>query len=211
MRSTSPSMLFRCRSRPGRKSPEPRPRLVVMTHAFPSASTTDMFVVCVSAPRVSRRGSTARTRSVSLMPRSTGNAGISSGSPARPPRVSSVVPAYSTSSGSLQRASYAARSSAVTAPPRPRINERIDCASDPVYADARLRQRAAPAPSRFRAAEAVRRLEQRVARRVDARARVHRHHGREHREARGLGGVIGTPTRASLSAGPKRSRHGSRP
>ena len=35
-RSTSPSMLFRCRSRPGSQSPEPSPRLVVRTHALPS-------------------------------------------------------------------------------------------------------------------------------------------------------------------------------
>ena len=33
-------MLFRCRSRPGRKSPEPSPRLVVSTHALPSSSST---------------------------------------------------------------------------------------------------------------------------------------------------------------------------
>ena len=43
-------MLFSCRSRPGRKSPEPSPRLVVRTQALPSASTTTRFVVCVSGP-----------------------------------------------------------------------------------------------------------------------------------------------------------------
>ena len=55
-RSTSPSMLFRCRSSPGSQSPEPRPRLVVRTQALPSASTTTRFVVCASAaaPRVER-------------------------------------------------------------------------------------------------------------------------------------------------------------
>ena len=36
IRSTSPSMLFRCRSSPGSQSPEPSPRLVVSTHALPS-------------------------------------------------------------------------------------------------------------------------------------------------------------------------------
>ena len=44
-RSVSPSMLFRCRSSPGSQSPEPSPRLVVNTHAVPSASTTVRFVV----------------------------------------------------------------------------------------------------------------------------------------------------------------------
>ena len=50
-RSASPSMLFRCRSRPGSQSPEPSPRLVVSTHALPSRSTVTRFVVCVSGPR----------------------------------------------------------------------------------------------------------------------------------------------------------------
>ncbi len=44
-RSASPSMLFRWRSRPGTQSPEPRPRLVVRTTAFPSSSTTHRLVV----------------------------------------------------------------------------------------------------------------------------------------------------------------------
>ena len=35
-RSDSPSMLFRWTSKPGRKSPEPRPRLVVTTQALPA-------------------------------------------------------------------------------------------------------------------------------------------------------------------------------
>ena len=47
-RSASPSMLFRCRVAAGQEVAEPRPRLDVTTHAFPSRSTTVTFVVSPS-------------------------------------------------------------------------------------------------------------------------------------------------------------------
>ena len=76
-RSTSPSMLFRCRSRPGRKSPEPRPRLVVSTHAFPSRVDGDEVrrVRLRAARAVERARASASTRSAGERPRSRGSRG----------------------------------------------------------------------------------------------------------------------------------------
>src|SRR5205085_668766 len=86
-RSVSPSMLFRWRSKPGKKSPEPRPRLVVRTHALPFASQTARFVVW-PPPRASAKSAStsASTRSRSGSPRSRGNCPNASRTPARPSR-----------------------------------------------------------------------------------------------------------------------------
>ena len=61
IRSASPSMLFRCRSSPGRKSPEPRPRLVVSTHALPVESS-DGDVRRSRPARARRRAARRRAR-----------------------------------------------------------------------------------------------------------------------------------------------------
>ena len=61
-RSVSPSIEFRCRSRPGRKSPEPRPRLVVIAQPFPSASTATRFVVWRLRAVAARARARARRR-----------------------------------------------------------------------------------------------------------------------------------------------------
>ena len=60
MRSTSPSMLFSCRSSPRRKSPVPRPRLDVRTQTAPSASAATRF----AQPRqpLERRGHAGESR-----------------------------------------------------------------------------------------------------------------------------------------------------
>ena len=57
MRSVSPSMLFRCRSRPGSQSPEPSPRLVVRTQALPvGVDDGDVRRVPVAGHRAVERG-----------------------------------------------------------------------------------------------------------------------------------------------------------
>ena len=116
-RSISPSMLFRCRSSPGRKSPEPRPRLVVRTQALPSASTTTRFVVCVSGPasrRARRRAREPLGRRQPVEPRQAPQRRRDAGEPAgvrtraRVRHLHRLAP----------RGSYAARSSRVSSPPR---------------------------------------------------------------------------------------------
>src|SRR5438093_4195834 len=101
------------------KSPEPSPRLDVKAHALPSRSTTDTFVVspCRSTgvPKVS---TSARTRSVLSRPCRRGRRGTVSGTADRPPRVTRRPPAYPTSTGSVQRASYASKSARLSRPPR---------------------------------------------------------------------------------------------
>ena len=104
-RSTSPSMLFSCRSRPGRKSPVPSPRLDVRTHAFPSASVVARFVVWPSAPGPSSAASSARTRAVASSSRSRGRRESVSGTPESPLRVRNRCPAQSTSAGRSHRCS----------------------------------------------------------------------------------------------------------
>ena len=103
-RSTSPSMLFRCRSRPGRKSPVPSPRLDVSTQTLPSASAGDeVRRVAVDGRPVERGEQRVHARGpVELAQRrQRGRA-----TPARPrarARVRKRVPAYGTSTGAVQR------------------------------------------------------------------------------------------------------------
>ena len=158
IRSTSPSMLFRCMSRPGSKSPEPRPRLVVKTHAFPSESTTDTLVVCVSGPLVSSTGSSARTRSVSLKPRSGGRRGSSCGqageAAAREHARARVVDLERIAPARLVRREVVRGHDAA---PMPHEREHGLGERAGVDATPRPRRRAARAPSRGRAAAAGRR------------------------------------------------------
>ena len=87
-RSASPSMLFRCRSRPGSQSPEPRPRLVVSTQALPSASTVTRFVVCVSGPAPPSSASTSATHALraARARAARGSRASVAGTPESPPR-----------------------------------------------------------------------------------------------------------------------------
>ena len=105
-RSTSPSMLFSCRSRPGRKSPVPRPRLDVSTHARPVRVGRDEIRRVPVDGRPLERRRAARARAPSRRARAAAAAGRASPARPRARRASGTrVPAYATSTGSTQRAS----------------------------------------------------------------------------------------------------------
>ena len=128
-RSTSPSMLFRCRSSPGRKSPVPRPRLVVSTQALPSRVDDGRGSSCGPRERVRRGRRAARA----LAPARRAPAAAAAGPapwerPRAPLRVRNRVPANVTSTGPDQSCFVASRSARVTAiavdPVQQRLGER---------------------------------------------------------------------------------------
>ena len=105
-RSTSPSMLFSCRSRPGRKSPVPSPRLEVRTQALPVGVGGDEIGRVALGSRPFERGeqrvhACGRRRAR----RSGGRRESVSGTPESPARVRKRWPAQPTSAGRSQRCS----------------------------------------------------------------------------------------------------------
>ena len=143
--------------------------------------------MCVSGPRRAvERVDERDDASAGGSPRSAAAGRASSGTPERPPRVRKRRPSHGVSTGSLQRGAYAARSSAVSSPPRSsRELEQRRGRSCPCT------RRAAPSAASDSSAvtspgcsSTLARFEQRAARRVHARAFAHRHHRLEHREAR---------------------------
>ena len=118
-RSTSPSMLFRCRSSPGSQSPEPRPRLVVRTHALPVGVDGDEVRRVRLRPAVGVERVEERERASRLAEPRSREARASAG--AMPDRPAAGQEARARV-GDLDRlgpaASYASRSARVTTPPR---------------------------------------------------------------------------------------------
>ena len=190
-RSASPSMLFRCRSRPGRKSPEPSPRLVVSTHALPSRVDTrrgSSFPVCERSSSSSAPTS-ASARSGSASPRSAGSRSSAAGKSDEPAagqqRDAAELDARPARS---RRASYAvevlARDEPAAllhqleqrAPDRPRVER-----------SAALRRRAPRAQRTSPGCRSVSPSSSSVPPgAVDLGALVHRHHRLEHRQAGGV-------------------------
>ncbi len=106
-RSLSPSMELRWRSKPrqpvaGAEAEARREH----ARAARRASTATTFVVCVSGPGAASSAATsASVRSGSVRPWRRGRRPSSSGTPERPPRVSTCIPCQRSTTGSLHDAS----------------------------------------------------------------------------------------------------------
>ena len=214
-RSTSPSMLFRCRSRPGSQSPEPEPE-AGREHAGAALAVDSDEVrrVCrrYRARRRARRRAraSARARRDRAVPAARSSAGPTG---ARPARVRNRVPAY----GNLDR----------LAPHRP-VRGEVGAGDDSAALRHQFEQRLGDR-ARVRAARALlgdeleraneaglvellARLEQpaRLARTSARPSRIVITGSSIARHAACAAG-IGTPSRASRRAGAQTSAHGSRP
>ena len=201
-RSASPSMLFRWRSKAGHAVAEPSPRLVVEHAGVAVVVDRDESSSCRRLRRARRRAAPdERARPLGASsPRSCGSAPQRPGISESPARVQKRVPWYETSTGSVQRASYDARSSAVTSPPRSSISSTSASAIVPrrrarALVGERL-ERAGRAPAGEQSPVA----EQLPSGRVDPRALVHRHHRLEHPRGRPRGRRAAGPRRARAAA-----------